>query len=181
MHLETERLVLRPWKEEDAYDLFTFASDPRIGFAAGWPPHQSVSESIQVLHQILMVPETWAIMLKETGQAIGSISLMIGTESHMDLPENEAEIGYWIGSPFWGKGLMPEAAEELIRHGFEDLRLEKIWAGYFEGNEKSRRVQEKCGLSSAGVRENVHNRGTGQDVREFVTCLKRLDWKAGRL
>ena len=51
----------------------------------------------------------------------------------------------WIGVPYWGQGLIPEAVREIMRHGFDDLNLEKMWCGYFDGNTKSKRVQEKCG------------------------------------
>jgi RimJ/RimL family protein N-acetyltransferase len=62
------------------------------------------------------------------------------------MAEDEGEIGYWIGEPFWGQGLIPEAVCELLRHIFEDLRLSAVWCGYYDGNEKSKRVQEKCGF-----------------------------------
>lgn len=64
------------------------------------------------------------MVLKNVGHAVGSIGLMIGGESHLDLPSSEGEIGYWIGVPYWGQGLIPEAANEIIRHAFEDLNLE---------------------------------------------------------
>ena len=56
------------------------------------------------------------------------------------------ELGYWLGKPFWGRGYMPEAAREIIRHGFEDLGMKTIWCGYYDGNQKSKRVQEKLGF-----------------------------------
>lgn len=60
--------------------------------------------------------------------------------------EDECELGYWLGKPFWGRGYMPEAAKELIRYGFEDLKMSTIWCGYYDGNDKSKRVQEKVGF-----------------------------------
>ena len=60
--------------------------------------------------------------------------------------DDECELGYWLGKPFWGQGIMPEAVKEMIRHAFEDLDMQKIWIGYYEGNTKSKRVQEKCGF-----------------------------------
>ena len=72
--------------------------------------------------------------------------MIIGEKSSLHLSPEEAEIGYWIGVPYWGLGLIPEAVRELIRHGFEDLNLHSLWCAYFEGNDKSRRVQEKCGF-----------------------------------
>ena len=146
MQLETERLILRPWKSEDAEELYLLARDPEIGPAAGWLPHENVEDSAQVLEHVLMVPETWAVVLKDTGKPAGSISLMPGSRSHLPLPADEAEIGYWIGRQYWGRGLIPEAAAALIDHGKEDLGLARIWCGWFDGNEKSRRVQEKLGF-----------------------------------
>ena len=60
--------------------------------------------------------------------------------------EDECELGYWLGKPFWGRGYMPEAAGELLRRGFEDLGMTTIWCGYYDGNEKSKRVQQKLGF-----------------------------------
>lgn len=71
---------------------------------------------------------------------------MIGKNSHIDIAEDEAEIGYWIGVPFWGMGIIPEATQCLIDYAFNDLHLKKLWCGYFDGNEQSKRVQEKCGF-----------------------------------
>ena len=60
--------------------------------------------------------------------------------------EDECELGYWLGRPFWGRGYMPEAAGELLRRGFEELGMTTVWCGYYEGNRKSERVQEKLGF-----------------------------------
>lgn len=70
-------------------------------------------------------------------QLVGSIGLMIGSASDKGIPDTEAEIGYWIGVPYWGQGLIPEAVREIMRHGFDDLNLEKLWCGYFDGNTKT--------------------------------------------
>ena len=60
--------------------------------------------------------------------------------------EDECELGYWIGKPFWGQGMIPEASRALLRHAFEDLGMRAVWCGYYEGNQKSKRVQEKLGF-----------------------------------
>ena len=86
--------------------------------------------------------ETNAVVLKETMQPVGSIGLMIGFASNIGIPDTEGEIGYWIGVPYWGQGLIPEAVREIMRHGFNDLNLEKVWCDCFGGNTKSKRVQE---------------------------------------
>ena len=97
MILQTERLILRPWEEDDAEECYRYAKDPAVGPAAGWPPHRSVGESRRIIREMLMAPEIYAIVLKETGLPVGSIGL-----HHNDLApgEDEAELGYWIGAPF---------------------------------------------------------------------------------
>ena len=119
MILETKRLLLRTWCEEDAENLYKYASDPDVGPMAGWPVHTSVVNSLDIMRQVLLVPETYAVCLKEDNKAIGCISLKFGDSTDMTDREDECELGYWLGKPFWGQGIIPEAAHELIRHGFE--------------------------------------------------------------
>lgn len=176
MRLETERLILRPWNEEDAGDLYAYAKDPQVGPIAGWPPHTSVENSLEIIKDVLSAKETYAVVLKEEDKVVGSIGLMTGSASNLDIPDEEGEIGYWIGVPFWGRGLIPEAAEEMLRHGFEDLHLEKIWCGYFEGNTKSKRVQEKCGFVYHHTNENIHWELMDDIRTEHVTCMTKEQW-----
>ena len=176
MLLETERLILRPWEESDAEYLYQYASDPAVGPIAGWPVHTSVENSREVIRGVLSAPETYAVVLKETGHPVGSIGLMLGRASNIGIPETEGEIGYWIGVPYWGRGLIPEAVREMLRYGFEDLKLDKIRCGYFDGNEKSKRVQEKCGFHYHHTAENVPCTLEGVLRTEHVTCMTRDEW-----
>ena len=143
MILQTKRLILRPWSENDAEELYKYASDPEVGPPAGWPPHTSVENSREIIRTVLSAPETYAVCLKENGKLIGSVGLHRNDLAEKD---DEYELGYWIGKPFWGQGLIPEASRELLRYAFEDLGMSRIWCGYYDGNEKSRRVQEKLGF-----------------------------------
>ncbi|MDE5555014.1 MAG: GNAT family N-acetyltransferase [Muribaculaceae bacterium] len=145
--IETSRLILRPWQESDAEALYKYASDPDIGPMAGWPPHNSVENSLEIIRSVFAVPETYAVVLKETGEPIGCCGIMFSNSLHSaDMQDGEAEIGYWIGKPYWGQGLIPEAVNALLNHSFNELRLNAVWCGYYDGNHKSRRVCEKCGL-----------------------------------
>lgn len=184
MILETERMILRPWEEADAQDLYRYASNPDVGPIAGWPVHTSVENSREIIRDVLSAPETYAVVLKETagageetGHAIGSIGLMIGKASNFGLPDTEGEIGYWIGVPFWGRGLIPEAVREMLRYGFEDRKLSKIWCAYFDGNEKSKRVQEKCGFLYDHTDRDVYWELMDDIRTEHVSCLTRAHWK----
>ena len=109
-------------------------------------------------------------------QPVGSIGLMIGTVSDKGIPDTEAEIGYWIVVPYWGQGLIPEAVREMMRYGFDDLNLEKLWCGYFDGNTKSKRVQEKCGFRYRHTKENVPCALEGVLRTEHITCLSKSEW-----
>ena len=144
--MTTERLILRPWNEGDAEILFEYASDPDVGPPAGWPPHKNIEESMDVIRNVFSGSECYAICEKENGKAIGAVELKLNGHTDMTRRDDECELGYWLGKPFWGRGYMPEAVKELIRHGFEDLGMTTIWCGYYDGNEKSRRVQEKTGF-----------------------------------
>jgi len=146
MELQTERLVLRPWRETDAESLYEYAKDPDVGPVAGWPPHKSVEESLNIIRTVFTGKECYAICKKDSDEAIGAVELKLKGHTDMTDREDECELGYWLGKPFWGKGYMPEAAKEIIRHGFEELGMTTIWCGYYDGNNKSKRVQEKVGF-----------------------------------
>ena len=151
MTLETERLLLRPWEEGDAEALYKYAKDPLVGPAAGWSPHKSVEDSRNIIRTVLSEPETYAVILKETGEPVGSSGIMPPRSDHPDAAPEDREIGYWIGVPYWGRGLIPEAAEELLRRCFEDLGCPAVWCACNVGNDKSRRVMEKCGFATHHV------------------------------
>lgn len=177
--LETERLVLRPWKETDAESLYQHAKNPKIGPIAGWPPHTSVENSREIIRGVLSEPETYAVVLKETNEPIGSIGLIIGEESNLHLSETEGEIGYWIGETYWGQGLIPEAVREMMRYGFGKMGLTSLWCGYFDGNVKSKRVQEKCGFRYHHTMEQVQCPQLDEIRTEHMSCITKEQWLEG--
>lgn len=176
MELYTQRLILRPWEEADAESLFEYARDPRVGPIAGWPAHTDIENSREIIRDVLSADETYAVCLRDDGRAIGSVGLLRGAASNLSLPDNEGEIGYWIGVPFWGRGLIPEACRELIRHAFEDLGLEALWCGYFDGNIKSKRAQEKCGFKYQRTDKDMHWKLMDDIRTEHITRLTKKDW-----
>ena len=180
MILQTKRLILRPWEEADAESLYEYAKDPRVGPVAGWPVHTSAENSREVIRTVLSAPENYAVCLKEDGRPVGCVAVTVGEASNLKLPDGEGELGYWIGVPFWGRGLIPEAARELIRRAFEVLGLETLWCGYFEGNDKSRRVQEKCGFTYHHTNRDIHWKMMDDIRTEHVTRLTRAEWDAQR-
>ncbi len=175
MILETKRLLLRPWQETDAEELYKYASDPDVGPIAGWPVHTSVEFSREVIKNVLSAEGTFAVVLKETGLPVGSIGIMFNANIPTD--ENEGEIGYWIGKPYWGQGLIPEAVSELLRYCFEALKLNLIWCGYYDGNEKSKRVQEKCGFIYHHTNTQAYSSFLDEVKIEHISCLTKEEWQ----
>ena len=146
MKFETERMILRPWEDSDAAELYRLASDPDIGPRAGWPVHTSVENSLDTIRNVLSAPETYAVVLKETGLPVGSIGLKEPQERFKEEKGLQMEVGYWLGKEFWGQGFMPEAVREVLRRGFEELGCAVIWCGHYDFNGQSRRVIEKSGF-----------------------------------
>ncbi len=180
MSLETNRLFLRQWRIQDAEELYEYAKDPEVGPAAGWPPHRSVEESRQVIRDVFSVPECDAICLKENDRPVGTIQLKMKDRTDMTDREDECELGYWLGKPLWGQGIIPEAAQEILRHAFEDLHMRKVWCGYYDGNERSRRVQEKCGFHYQWTTENVDVPLMQETRRGHVNSLTEEEWHENR-
>lgn len=177
MNMETQRLILLSWTENDAESLYNYAKDPAIGPIAGWPPHTSVENSREIIRDILSAPETYAVVLKETNEPIGSVGIMFADGVHSaDMQDGDAEIGYWIGVPYWGQGLIPEAVQRLLKRCFVELDVKRVWCGHYDGNIKSRRVMEKCGFKYHHTEEGKTS-PLGDIRTEHFTLLTREDWK----
>ena len=175
--LVTERLILRPWQGSDAEALYEYARDPQIGPAAGWPVHTDIENSREILAKVLCVPETYAVCRKTDGKAIGSIGLKTGSSTDMTDRSDECELGYWLGKPHWGQGIIPEAAEELLRHAFQELGMRSVWCGYYDGNEKSHRVQEKLGFVYHHTTQDLELPLLGERRTGHSSLLTKKAWE----
>ncbi len=186
--MDTPRLHLRPWVDEDAASLYRFASDPLVGPPAGWPVHRSIEDSAAAIFGVLSARETYALVLRQdmtdpltgeifpAGTAVGSVGIKFkGFGSYPHMRHDEVEIGYWIGVPFWGRGLVPEAVRVLLGRCFDELGCVGVLCGYFDGNEKSRRVQEKCGFTPLYDMNIPPHPLSGATVEHF-TYLSYEDW-----
>ena len=145
MILETERLILRPWREDDAEKLYNIASDPDVGPATGWPAHESVEQSREVIRNLLSHEGNYAILLKETGELIGDIGVKRGADSTLVRDETEVEFGCWLGKKYWGNGYVPEGISALMERLMSE-GIKGFWYGFYKGNDKSKRVAEKLGF-----------------------------------
>ncbi len=174
MMLETERLILRPFVEGDAADLYEYARDSRVGPDAGWPVHKSLEESQEIIATVFSAPDTFAVVDKASGKVVGSAGF-VGRHQTM-LPGPDDEIGYALSPAYWGRGLIPEAVEELLRYGFEELGLATIWCGHYDFNQKSRRVVEKCGFVYRFT-EKSWVELMGEERTELHYALTREEWE----
>ena len=147
--IETERLVLRPFKWDDLDDFFGYASVEGVGEMAGWPHHENKDKSKEILTHFIDEDKTFALVLKETGRVVGSLGVeFYGAEDKLTEFDGYKgrEIGYVLAKDQWGKGLMAEAVSAVINHLFDEIDLDFLTCGYYDFNNQSKRVQEKCGF-----------------------------------
>lgn len=147
--LETQRLILRQPTLNDAPAIQTYVSDWEVAKTTLNVPHPYPADGAREwLRQQFESPQPdhyhFVICLKDA-RLIGSINVVI-TPRH-----RRAEIGYWIGRPFWGQGYASEAARQIVEFCFEELDLNRVHANYFAENPASRRVMEKAGMTFEGM------------------------------
>ena len=171
--LQTDRLLLRRWTEQDAEALYKYASDPDVGPRAGWPVHQSVEFSLEVIRRYFMNEDTWAIVLKSTNEPIGCIGYYTYGKSNIPIGENDCEVGYWIGKPYWNKGICTEALKSFLDYCINVKCFDNIWADHFIGNPASGRVMEKCGFQDTGMLNKCSQLVGGDKNMVRIFKLKR--------
>lgn len=150
--LETQRLILRPFQLEDAEAMFrNWTSDPEVTKYLTWPTHKSV-ETTKAIRAYWVEeakkPEVyqWAVVLKELGEPIGSLSVV----SHRD-DVASADLGYCIGRRWWGQGLMAEGVRAVIEYLIREVGMHRVAACHDIRNPNSGRVMEKAGMKKEGV------------------------------
>ena len=168
--LETERLLLRRMRPEDAEAMFAYASDPEVTRYVLWETHNSIVDTRNFLN---FVAESygrgdfgaWGIVFKETGAFIGTCGFDAGYS-----PEHaRAEVGYALSRDYWGRGIMPEAVRALLRFGFEMLDLNRIESRCILENKASARVMEKAGMVHEGTfREREIIKGFYRDMKVYA-------------
>ena len=173
--METDRILLRPWRESDAGTLFKYASDPEVGPRAGWPPHKSEEESLNVIRTVFSGEGMWAVVLKETKEPIGCVGYLPASHSNLAIEEDQCEVGYWIARPYWNEGICTEALRLVIDHCFNVKGFKMLWGDYFPENPASGRVMEKCGFVDTGRETICPNLEVGADRPVRVLRLEKQD------
>jgi ribosomal-protein-alanine N-acetyltransferase len=178
LEFETARLKLRPYIEADVDDIFPIVSQPEFPKQMSWAAHEDREETLEfVQSQIRGVAGgagvNWAIV--HEGKAIGSVGLIGIVWQRGALRMDRAELGYWLAPALWGKGMMTEAANAVVRFGFEQIGLHKITTRCFVDNTASRRVIEKVGFRFVGRAEDDVWR-EGRWITQLVYELTSPEW-----
>jgi len=161
--LETDRLILRAWQLEDLNDLYECMSNPNVGPIGGWKPHKSKRASLLMLKSFVKDGDRWAIALKETGKAIGAVRLYPDENRGQFSARNSAFlINFFLAETHWGKGYMTEAVQRVVDYAFDELHAELLGASHRPGNDRSKRVIEKCGFHYDGIIEGGSKNYDGQ-------------------
>ena len=148
-NLETHRLWLRPFEDADLFDFHTYARDGEVGPSAGWPPHETLAQTREVLLRFITGDNVWAIVDKDSGKVIGSVGLH--KDQKRDSSDKMRMIGYALGKAWWGRGYMTEAVERVLQYLFLEEGLELVSVCHYPENMRSKRVIEKCGFVYEGT------------------------------
>ncbi len=163
--LETDRLLLRRMKPSDYRDMYEYACQSRVTEYLLWEPHTDEKQTLGYLEYIQSRYRAgefydWALILREQKKMIGTCGF-----TTLDFTNNSAEIGYVLNPAYWGRGLASEAVACVLSFGFMQLNVHRIEARYMMGNDKSRRVMERCGMAFEGVRRSsLYIRGGYRDI-----------------
>lgn len=177
--IETERLILRAMSTRDSADMFDYSSRGELTKYLLWSPHNTVNYTREYLSYIEKRYKVgdfydWAVVEKESGRMIGTCGF-----TSIDLSNRRGEIGYVLNPDFHRRGYAPEAARAVVEFGFAKLDLNRIEARFMEGNEPSRRVAEKIGMTFEGyAKDAIFVKGAYRTVgtcailhREFQNSL----------
>ena len=168
IRIETQRLILRPWRETDLQDLYEYASVPGVGEMAGWKHHGSLDESRMILDMFIRGKKTFALELKSTGRVVGSLGLEEPDPDPTDAEQYGREIGYVLSKDYWGMGIMTEAVRAVIEYCFLALNFDFLTCGHFLRNDRSRRVVEKCGFAYFGESRYETRYDTVEISRNYI-------------
>jgi RimJ/RimL family protein N-acetyltransferase len=178
--LESARLILSPFRPEDAPETQRLAGDRAIADTTLNIPHpyqDGVAEDWISIHRQMFeegLLANFAIALRKNAHLVGAIGLRI------DRASDKAELGYWIGRPYWNHGYCTEAAELVLDYGFAGLALNRIHAAHLARNPASGRVMEKLGMLREGTgRQHAKKWGTYEDL-VFYGILNE-EWARGRV
>ena len=151
--LTCENITLREFCPDDKYRLVELANNPKVAvnLRDGFPNPYTLADAENFLEKIVKQESVLILAIEYNGEFVGNIGLHKGT----DVYRKSAEIGYFLGEPYWNMGIMTKAVNLICDYGFENLDIIRIHAGIFEFNPASMRVLEKCGFKREAVFEKA--------------------------
>jgi RimJ/RimL family protein N-acetyltransferase len=170
--LETQRLILRPWAESDIPELVLWIGAREVAATTLRIPHPYREEHAREFLRTVQKENEMrlSIRLRSDGRLCGGVGLL-PTAAHQ-----HAELGYWLGVPFWGNGYATEAARAVVRYGFDEIQLHRIFASHFEGNVASARVLEKLGMRHEGcLRQHILKWGKFIDLQLYAILRQEFN------
>lgn len=173
-NLQGNGFILRPWKSADAESLVRHANNEKIAMNLrdGFPYPYTLPNARSWIAMVQENQKDLVYAIEIDGEACGGIGLHAGK----DVYRFNAEIGYWLSEKYWGKGVVTEAVELLVQHGFEHYPWTRIFAGVFSNNPASMRVLAKCGFCREAIfKKSVKKRGKYLD--EHVYSILKEDRK----
>ena len=145
--LQTQRLILRNYTEQDIDDYFEYVSHADVGPRCGWQPYDDKQKAYQRLLFESKRPLQFAVVYKPENKVVGSIEILDIEQDYFEVDKsNTKEIGMLLSPKYWGKGIMTEAMQTIVKYCFEYLGLETVVAGFYQPNVASQKVQQKCGF-----------------------------------
>lgn len=181
--LETNRLILRPFKTEDLNDFYEYCKVEGVGEAAGWKHHESLEESKEIIDRFIKEHHTFAITDKQSGKVIGSVGIeqsgkVFGREF---ADKNINEVGYVLSKDYWGKGLMTEVVKAVITYMFKEFNCDVVTVGHFTHNDRSRRVIEKCGFEFYADSVFKTKYGATFEDKNYILTRERYESLRGKV
>ena len=171
--LETKRTILRDWTQEDAADLYAYASNPKVGPMAGWKPHETLEESKEILSLFIKEKETLAIELKSAHKVIGSVGLHHRTYAEFG---DIIELGYVLSENHWGQGIMPEVVQAVLSYAFMDCNYNRILVAHYSNNNQSKRVIEKSGFHFLQKLSTNRKDSSGNPIDDYFYELTKEEY-----
>jgi len=171
--LETDRLRIRPYSEADIPELLPLVGAREVAATTLRIAHPYTEQDARAFLELAKEPDKlWlAITLRANGRQIGGIGLRVERQ------HQHAELGYWLGVSYWGQGYATEAAREVLRYGFENLGLHRIFATHFKHNPASGRILRKLGMQREGC-QREHLLKWGEFIDSELYGILRAEWEA---
>jgi len=170
--LETSRLRIRPYRNADIAELLPLIGTREVAATTLRIAHPYTEQDAREFFQLAKEPDKlWlAITLRADARQIGGIGMRIEPQ------HRHAELGYWLGAAYWGQGYATEAAREMLRYGFEELGLHRIFATHFKHNAASGRILKKIGMHCEGC-QREHLLKWGEFVDSEMYGILRREWE----